>query len=114
MTVEEKLFELATKLVAKTDAGDVSWEETGEASKYLTTFPHMSVAIASTSIEDRWGNTKPGHAISLIDSEGRPIEHLELEKHPQQSNPLADLFVRAKRQAFRVDQVLDEILAELA
>lgn len=109
MTVEEKLLELAKKLVAKTDAGEVSWEETGEADKYLTTLPHTSVAIAST-YDDR----EHGYAISLIDDTGRTIEYLYGGEYSSEGRGLEALYVRAKRKAHCVEQVLDEILAELA
>ena len=104
MTVEGKLLELAKKLVAKTDSGTAAWEETGVADKYITNFPQFSVAIASTS---------GGYTISLIDQAGRTIEHLYGGEYSNEGQHLAELYVRAKRQAHGVEQALDEILSAL-
>ncbi len=112
MTVEEKLLELAKKLVAKTDSGTAVWEESGEPEKYITSFPHYSVAIERASIQDNWGNDEHGHTVSLIDKGGKTVEQLYVQEG-ERRNPLEELHKRARRQAHGVDQALDEILSAL-
>ncbi|MDA1312707.1 MAG: hypothetical protein O2968_05165 [Acidobacteria bacterium] len=113
MTVEGKLLELAKKLVSKTDSGTAAWEESGESEKYVTSIPHFSVAIASTSAQDSWDNYERGYTISLIDEAGRTIEHLYGGEYSSEGKRLAELYVRAKRKAHGVEQALDEILSAL-
>jgi len=113
MTVEEKLLELATKLVSKTDAGTAVWEESGDSETYITSVPQFSVGIASTSAQDSWGNYAHGYTISLIDEEGRTIEKLFVAANEGGVSHLEELYKRAKRSALGVEQALDEILATL-
>lgn len=114
---DEKLQQLIQKLKAKSESGEVSWEQDGgDESQFLASFPGHSVGIR---IAERRG-ASPVYTFTIFDGAGAKLESLTVDDTeyysifwPEAYKDISILFSEARRKAFNVGQALDEILKVL-
>jgi hypothetical protein len=109
---EEKIHELAKRLLERTRAGTQHWETTVSEQSFPASFPKYSVKIENA--EDQ------GPAISIYDGSGSQIEWADenqlrarLSVATMRFGILHELFQEARRSALDVDRALDDLLASL-
>lgn len=120
MTVPEKLWQLAERLLKKTRDGSVKWETTADKGVFQTSFPKFSVAVREIWV---YGQDEPDYTITVYGEDGDPIESAtdaelrnsvaELENSRMAFHTMRELFNSARRSATGVNEALDELLAEL-
>lgn len=105
MTDEEKLLQIATRLLERTEAGGVQWNETADESMFETSMERYSVNVFKTK------DGFPG--LSVVNDSGRVIDTLVLNFAQEGSETLNNLHELARRDALRVEGALDDILKTL-
>lgn len=103
-------FELLKKL---TNNGNMQWSVTSDDDIYQSSFSNYSVQISKCPDE----NGEPDYFITIFDSNGETIEHLQpSDISPPYRKPyleFSELFEITRRQALGVDQALDDIIKEM-
>jgi hypothetical protein len=113
---EQKIYNLMIKLLARTRAGDLTWEGTTSDEAYLTSLATFSVKVSQ--VWDDYGR-ESNILLSISDSGGRAIEgsrddELADKLHdPAVRVMMRDLYTEARRAALGVDAALDKLLSEL-
>ena len=107
MNDQEKLSQIAESLCARTQAGSVTWNETADPDKFVTSLEDYSIAIEAES--------EYKISLQLVNSKGRPIAAMEAfrAQTPPKSTTwktFSDLYEMARRQALKIDQALDDVL----
>ena len=113
---DKKIIELVLRLGAKTEAGEIRWQEGFSENEYLVSFPEYSVVIQY--VRSRYGDDAAVQ-ISIRNDEGKIIESVT-DEDISVSDGIENVFgymevllVNARRQAMGVDVALDNILAKL-
>jgi len=124
---EQKVFELANRLLEKTRAGTQHWEASASDQAFLTSFPKYSVKIGRVWDEHGenwitaiWIYNEAGNEIEAA-REDVLSEKLQSSSHgPVESmnasvvaGVLKDLYEEARRSALNVEGALDDLLASL-
>ncbi len=95
---------LVERLLLKTKEGEISWRESVRPNEYTVSFPSSSVGI----VDD-----KDGYRLRLYNDTGMLIDETPIERAPALPQ-MMELWALARRQAWRVDETLQELLKELA
>ena len=95
---------LVARLLAKTENGELQWREGVRAGEYTVSFPRSSVGIRSD---------QGTYTLRLYNDAGMLIDETPIRRDPALKQ-MMDLMGLARRQAFRVDETLKELLEELA
>ena len=78
----EKLIELARKMVSKTRAGELPWEQTLRENVFSVSFPKYSVSIVQVPETDQsWGT----YTLSVFNETGRLLDTLTADEARQMS-----------------------------
>jgi hypothetical protein len=110
----EKYQKLVTALLAKTEAGDLQWQQMPRADVYMAPLKGNAVTIAE--VMSRRDTDDQDYEISLLNADGNVVDRfrdIDLGAPVERFAAMRDLFVRARRQALGSDKVLNEILQEL-
>jgi hypothetical protein len=113
---DEKVFELANKLLERTKAGTQHWEATVSEQAFLTAFPKYSVEIGQVS--DQYGEDS-NIVIRIFNETGAEIETSRDDRLAQKLpsagvyDVLGELYREARRSALNVDGALNELLASM-
>ena len=103
---QEKITQLITKLVERTEEGKITWEETAEAGTYQTSFPEYSIQVRQT-----WHEEGAEAFLRLYNQEGKIIEQLSSDSLPRpDSRTLLELYNAARRNAMGVEAAVTSIL----
>ena len=109
----ESLVEIARRLTAATDAGQVEWAAV-EDTVFLWTGKGSSVSVRS-----RDSDGEEPYELDVFNAAGQKVETLGSEWTGDQqepaswNDPISRLYRAARRQALGVDQILQELLAQL-
>ncbi|MGE5270661.1 MAG: hypothetical protein ACM3JG_13420 [Thiohalocapsa sp.] len=114
-----KYLQLLDRLIQKTDAGELAWEETAAGDAFQVSFPNYAVILSEAETP-----TTIDYVVELVNADGRIIDRFSdvtLERTdpssqrggPRHFDRMKALFEVARRQALGVDKALDEILREL-
>lgn len=107
MSDSEKLIEIAGALLARTKAREPLWSETAKENEFVTSLESFTVKIVSEYPE-------PSHRLAIVNQNGRPIALLRTDQRSSTDNAiLRDLYSLARRQALKIDESLDSILAQV-
>ena len=110
----ESLTELCKRLTAATEAGQVKWSAAQEA-----VFLWAGIG-GSVSVSSRDGDGEEPYALDVFNAAGLKVdtvgsEWVGEEQQPAPWNdPMARLYRAARRQALGGDQIVKDLLAELA
>ncbi len=106
---EQKFVELLSQLRDRTRENKVKWSPSIHANVVQASFPHHTVQI-----EVQPYPLKARYLLRILNGEGTLIEEMkdsQLESSfPDSRQILDELFVLARRQAFGVDQAIDELV----
>lgn len=107
---EDRVIKVADRLLAKSQAGEIAWQETADEDTFPACFPDYSVRISK--YETR-GATN--YTLTLADSMGRDLKSLLSigPPSPEVAETLKDLFELARGRALSVDEKIDRILESL-
>ena len=106
-TTKEKMTELAGRLLANTEAGQISWEEGLGANAYNAYFPDSSVSIESNK------DGSSSFTLRLINHQGTVIEVLTPAILLPPSDTLEQLYDLARRQVLDIDGAIEKTLEYL-
>lgn len=112
---EEKLLEIAVKLLERTRAGEIPWSETADTKKFSAAYPEYAVTI---SIDDY----NVDYVFSVANEKGIQIESVDTDKlrglgseiFSTGRRTLSQLHGLARRQALKSDEILDDLLTRLS
>lgn len=108
---DRKLVDLLNRLVDKTMAGEVKWEETENPNIFQVSFKNYAVRIASSGSRDE------AFGLSMFNAAGTMIESATDEDLSRisgtSSEKMKTLFHEARKQARGFDTAIDDILEEL-
>lgn len=104
----EKYVQLVNRLLAKTDEGKLEWRETAWPDTMQVSFPNYSITLAETHSDGELGYV--GH---ILNSEGRTVDSFSDEDLREGLGQMAELYLKARRQALGGERALDEILSQL-
>lgn len=108
----QKFASIVSKLVEKTDAGELNWQATEIDGTFQVSFPRSSVRIFSQE-----GEIGPDIHIQVISGDGSildDITDIDLVKHlPGAFTVMSYLLQNAKRNAMGVDAALDALWEDL-
>jgi len=108
VTDKEKLLQIAAKLLERTRAGTIEWDETADEATFETSMAKYSVNV--TCAVEEGG---PMVTLAVLNDKGNKIEKLSDFADDQKGNVLAQLYELARRKALRVDESLDDLLHTL-
>ena len=104
----QKIILVIQKLIDKTSAGEIGWEETELENVYQAVFPEYSVRI--------WPRGED-FVLGIFNAQGALIEEVSdvalKDELSDSYRIMKDLYLSARRAAMGVDQALDEILSSL-
>ncbi len=114
----DKMLRLAQSLTRHTLSGAIQWE-----SRYVMDGDSLdiqrfdySTSNSTVTVDNSGGDEGSEWIVMTVrNSEGVLIEKVEMTRHTdaEVDTILADLFEAARRQVFKVDQTLDELIAEM-
>jgi hypothetical protein len=107
---------LVERLLDRTRAGELSWEETVEDNTFQVSFSKNSVQIRYVDL-----HRGSEYQISIIDDRGQITEvfsdvqlHLEDNNTPRPWRAIMhEIYSSARRRALKADEVIDSILSEI-
>lgn len=116
MNVGEKYQRLVTALLAKTEAGELHWQQMPREDVYMAALKGSAVTIGQVLNEEDLED--PHYEISLLNANGNVVDSffdaaLYTTPDGKWHEQMRDLFKHARRQALGSDKVLNEILEEL-
>jgi hypothetical protein len=106
-----KIFKIIRALHNRTISKEIEWEETGSGEDFQTSFSGVSLRVGhnpfdgSCNLQVYNGN---GYLVEAIDQ-----NEIQLEGFENEATLIGEVYNMAKRQAYGVDEVLDELLEEL-
>ncbi|MCJ2091437.1 hypothetical protein MKK67_02775 [Methylobacterium sp. J-072] len=112
----ERQKRLVERLLDRTQAGELSWQEGVRPDTFQVSFPNNSVQVIPID------NGKLNEfQIAIIDHFGRVVDNVtnaQLDRFtPHPSGPwssvMKELYVAARRSAFNADAAIDNILVEI-
>ena len=122
---EQKVFELASRLLARTKEGTQHWEGSVSDQAFLTSFPKYSVKVGRVADPDGenwltviWIYNEAGDEIEAA-REDVLSEKLQdwgafgTPRGPNVAGGLRELYEEARRSALNVEGALDDLLASL-
>ena len=118
---EEKLLDIASKLLERSQAGDIAWSETADTNTYSAAFPEYSVTILI--LDYKTFKHPNNYAFSVYNDKGMQVESIEtsLERHIEESElssgawqTLSRLYDIARSQALKSNEILDDLLTRLS
>jgi hypothetical protein len=103
----DKVVEIGELLYQRTKKGEIVWERTDSDTRFLTSFPNNGVVLRL----DATGFPQ----LLLRNERGETIETLSFQQAVGAGihEKMRELYELARRQAFGVDQALDELLRAL-
>jgi len=116
-TDEDKMIALAAKLLERTAAGKLHWEDTGFEDMFMASMEDASFRLAKEGPED--------YSLTVLSPRGRVIAELhrvppDYENQPVPERlggtgypPLRSLYDLARRDALKVDETIDNLLQKL-
>jgi hypothetical protein len=114
-----KYLQLLDRLIKKTEAGELKWEEAAASNAFQVSFPNYAVILSEAEGE----SDTVDYIVELVNSDGRVIDRFSdvtlegtdpsARNAPGHFNRMKSLFEVARRQALGVEQALDEILRQL-
>jgi hypothetical protein len=116
MNTDEKLLELAERLLKKTQNGSLIWERTAAFNVFQSAFPNSTIKIAEyQSTEPEEG---PEYGLSIYNEHGNQIENttdhtLSKMSHGRSFAVFSALYREARRRALGVDEAVDDLLGQL-
>jgi hypothetical protein len=117
-TEDEKMLRLAQALTRHTRSGAIEWERrwaAGDSDFDILRFEY-STSNSTVSIDNSGGSAGSGWIVMMVrDSLGTVVEKLEMASDTEYEFDvvLKNLFEAARRQVLKVDQTLDELIAEV-
>ena len=102
-----KAQEFFVGVLSKTRAGRIRWEPTAEDETYIA-------AIGGRFTLSVWRYDRWKHGIALKDQDGRVLTTITSGEEGINENEIRELYERARRQALRVDDKIDQVLVELS
>ena len=107
--IDEKLIDVADKLIEPTQEGRVKWRlEEGNASKLSASLPASSIFVEKFRSEYEY------YRISLVGLDGKNIRVINASDLDGFYDTFARLYEAARMSAQKPDVVLDDILAHLS
>ena len=106
MTLDEKTARIVDRLLEKTVAGNVEWEQSSGA-EVVCNLPELMVGIREQEAFDH-----VSHLVSLYDENGQLMRTFT-GSEIQRAQELRDLYERASAEASGLDKKLDALLERL-
>jgi hypothetical protein len=106
MTDNDKLLNIAAKLLEKTQHGSAHWQETADEDTFQSSLTDSAITIRCAS-----GGQ---YSLAIINDKGREVAHLIMQGSLDDAGVLVELYDAAKREALQVDQAIDDVLKGLS
>lgn len=110
-----KLAKIIVKLLERTKAGSVPWEETGKQEVFQAAFPGYTIQVFSRENEN--DPDVLDYVVRIVNEEGNVLEEVaDPELSDVMEKPLEtmkELYAVARRSALGVDEALNRILSSL-
>ena len=111
---DPKAVQFFEELLSKTKEGRIRWEPTATGQEFLAAIAgKFTLSIAEFYQEDSWGKNELKYALLLKDSDARILTRVT-DENGVGLEDLRELYERARRQALRVDEKIDNLLGELS
>lgn len=111
---DARAFALFEEVLDKTVSGRIKWEPTAEDDHFVASVGGKFTILArSYTWRDEVGGKGGGPSLVLKDAEGRELIRVTSSVEGLTVNQLSELYEMVRRQALRVDEKVDEVLAEL-
>lgn len=107
---DEKALALLNETKAKTDAGRIPWEPALSGDTLIAAIKGK-YSLLLTREEDQWRGTVI--TLTMKDDLDRRIISVDRYTDGTQADDLLSLYDTARRQAYRVDQKVDDLISEL-
>jgi hypothetical protein len=116
MRAEERLLELANRLVQSTESGQIEWKGDQDSGFYVST------AAGAINIQSKDRDGQQPYRLVIYDSAGTEVDSLETytyqidvdEWEPAAWNDsLETLYETARRNALNIDKVINDIVRDL-
>lgn len=110
-----KLAKIIEKLLERTQAGSVTWEETGKRGVFQAAFPGYTIQLLLR--EGDHPSEAPDYVVRIVNQEGNLLEEVadpELKEVMESAfAKMQELYTLARRSALGVDEALNRILSSL-
>ena len=113
---DEKLLEIAEKLLERTRAGRIVWSETVDSNTYTAAFPDYSVTIAyiQPTMVNAGTTSFDGYIFSVFNENGTEVESTRYGGGKGAETILGALYESARSRALNSDEILDDLLTRLS
>lgn len=114
--IPDNFKKLIEKLLVKTIAGQVIWNETGNGKQFKVQLPKGAITIDRYWVADEYGDPNVGVVyidIEILNENGQSIERLSFPEHSDDGKVLLDLYDAARRFYYKVEETFKNIINEL-
>ena len=112
---DEKLLEIAARLLERTLAGEIPWSETADANTFSTAFPDYSVSIAFDPPGFLiTGASNTSYVFSVFNEKGTVVESTRGSTNALVDTVLKPLYESARSRTLKSEEILDDLLTRLS
>jgi hypothetical protein len=104
---------LFVEIVARTKEGRIPWEPTVSDALVAAIKGKRSLLLMPYTSKDSWGNLEGGPSLIVKDSADRELLRVTSQIQGVRLEALEELYEIARRQAFKVDEQVKDLLSDL-
>jgi hypothetical protein len=110
---DPKATALLDEILARTKEGRIPWEPSVSDTLLAAIKGKRSLVLMPYTNTDSWGNEQGCPSLTVRDSSDRELLRVTSDLEGVNPESLEDLYETARRQAFKVDEQVQDLLADL-
>jgi len=109
----DQALALFDEILVRTKEGRIPWEPLGSDTLLAAIKGKRSLLLMPYTTTDSWGNERGGPSLTVKDSSDRELLRVTSEIEGVRPEALQELYEAARRQAFKVDEQVQDLLSDL-
>ncbi len=109
----DQALALFDEILARTKEGRIPWEPLGSDTLLAAIKGKRSLLLVPYTTTDSWGNGRGGPSLTVKDSSDHELLRVTSEIEGLKPEALQELYESARRQAFRVDEQVQDLISDL-
>jgi len=104
---------LLDEILVRTKEGRIPWEPLGSDTLLAAIKGKRSLLLVPYTTTDSWGNGRGAPSLTVKDASDRELLRVTSEIEGVNQEALQELYETARRQAFKVDEQVQDLLSDL-